>query len=76
VVPEGSEGLKAVVAVTDFAVSTGAAGCVLPGSTPIVTSLQRRRLQAALLGALATGEYDPLRVAMQDRGCTSRAART
>jgi homoserine kinase len=59
--------LKAVVAVPDFAVSTSAARHALPDSVPHKDASFNVGRAGLLLGALATGEYDLLRVAMQDR---------
>lgn len=59
--------LKAVVAVPDFAVSTTAARRALPESVPHKDASFNVGRAGLLLGALATGEYDLLRVAMQDR---------
>ena len=61
------KGLKAVVAVPDFAVSTTAARRALPDSVPHRDAAFNVGRSGLLLGALATGEYDLLRVAMQDR---------
>jgi homoserine kinase len=59
--------LKAVVAVPDFAVSTTAARRALPDSVPHRDAAFNVGRSGLLLGALATGEYGLLRVAMQDR---------
>ena len=59
--------LKAVVAVPDFAVSTTAARRALPDSVPHSDAAFNVGRSGLLLGALATGEYELLRVAMQDR---------
>lgn len=59
--------LKAVVAVPDFAVSTTAARRALPESVPHKDAAFNVGRSGLLLGALATGEYDLLRVAMQDK---------
>jgi homoserine kinase len=59
--------LKVVVAVPDFAVSTTAARQALPDSVPHKDASFNVGRAGLLLGALATGEYDLLRVAMQDR---------
>jgi homoserine kinase len=61
------EDLKVVVAVPDFAVSTTAARRALPDSVPHKDASFNVGRAGLLLGALATGEYDLLRVAMQDR---------
>jgi len=61
------KGLKAVVAVPDFAVSTTAARRALPDSVPHSDAAFNVGRSGLLLGALATGEYGLLRVAMQDR---------
>ena len=61
------KGLKAAVAVPDFAVSTTAARRALPESVPHRDASFNVGRAGLLLGALATGEYDLLRVAMQDR---------
>src|ERR687893_409299 len=61
------KGLKAVVAVPDFAVSTTAARRALPEKVPHKDAAFNVGRSGLLLGALATGEYDLLRVAMQDR---------
>ena len=61
------KGLKAVVAVPDFEVSTTAARHALPDSVPHRDAAFNVGRAGLLLGALATGEYDLLRVAMQDR---------
>ena len=59
--------LKVVIAVPDFAVSTTAARHALPDSVPHKDASFNVGRAGLLLGALATGEYDLLRVAMQDR---------
>ncbi len=59
--------LKAVVAVPDFAVSTTAARRALPEQVPHRDAVFNVGRSGLLLGALATGEYDLLRVAMQDK---------
>jgi homoserine kinase len=59
--------LKAVVAVPDFAVSTTAARRALPEQVPHRDAVFNVGRSGLLLGALATGEYELLRVAMQDR---------
>ena len=59
--------LKAVVAVPDFEVSTTAARRALPESVPHRDAVFNVGRSGLLLGALATGEYHLLRVAMQDR---------
>src|ERR671916_2587446 len=59
--------LKAVVAVPDFAVSTTAARRALPDSIPHRDAAFNVGRSGLLLGALAAGEYELLRVAMQDR---------
>jgi homoserine kinase len=59
--------LKVVVAVPDFAVSTTAARRALPERVPHRDAVFNVGRSGLLLGALATGEYDLLRVAMQDR---------
>jgi homoserine kinase len=59
--------LKVVVAVPDFAVSTTAARRALPESVPHRDAAFNVGRSGLLLGALATGEYHLLRVAMQDR---------
>jgi homoserine kinase len=59
--------LKAVVAVPDFAVSTTAARRALPEKIPHRDAAFNVGRSGLLLGALATGEYHLLRVAMQDR---------
>src|SRR3712207_9040877 len=61
------KGLKAVVAVPDFAVSTTAARRALPEKVPHKDASFNVGRSGLLLGALATGEYDLLGVAMQDR---------
>src|ERR671917_1709955 len=61
------ENLKAVVAVPDFAVSTTAARQALPESVSHRDAAFNVGRSGLLLGALATGEYALLRVAMQDR---------
>ena len=61
------KGLKAVVAVPDFSVSTTAARHALPEQVPHKDAAFNVGRSGLLLGALATGEYDLLRVAMQDR---------
>ena len=61
------KGLKAVVAVPDFAVSTTAARRALPESVPHRDAAFNVGRSGLLLGALATGKYGLLRVAMQDR---------
>jgi homoserine kinase len=59
--------LKVVVAVPDFAVSTTAARRALPDSIPHRDAVFNVGRSGLLLGSLATGEYELLRVAMQDR---------
>lgn len=59
--------LKVVVAVPDFAVSTTAARRALPELVPHRDAVFNVGRAGLLLGALATGEYELLRVAMQDR---------
>jgi homoserine kinase len=59
--------LKVVVAVPDFAVSTTAARRALPEQIPHRDAVFNVGRSGLLLGALATGEYELLRVAMQDR---------
>jgi homoserine kinase len=59
--------LKVVVSVPDFAVSTTAARRALPDSVPHRDAVFNVGRSGLLLGALATGEYHLLRVAMQDR---------
>ena len=59
--------LKVVVAVPDFAVSTTAARRALPERVSHRDAAFNVGRSGLLLGALATGEYDLLRVAMQDR---------
>ena len=59
--------LKAVVAVPDFAVSTTAARRALPEQVPHRDAVFNVGRSGLLLGALATGEYELLRVATQDR---------
>ena len=59
--------LKAVVAVPDFAVSTTDARRVLPEQVPHHDAVFNVGLSGLLLGAVATGAYELLRVAMQDR---------
>ena len=59
--------LKVAVAVPDFAVSTTAARQALPDSVPHRDATFNVGRSGLLLGALATGEYHLLRVAMQDR---------
>src|SRR5919202_4904570 len=61
------KGLKAVVAVPDFTVSTTAARRALPEEIPHKDASFNVGRAGLLLGALATGEYELLRVAMQDR---------
>jgi homoserine kinase len=61
------KGLKAVVAVPDFVVSTTAARSALPEKVSHKDASFNVGRAGLLLGALATGEYDLLRVAMQDR---------
>jgi homoserine kinase len=61
------KGLKAVVAVPDFIVSTTAARRALPEKIPHKDASFNVGRAGLLLGALATGEYELLRVAMQDR---------
>ncbi len=61
------KGLKAVVAVPDFSVSTTAARRALPEKISHKDASFNVGRAGLLLGALATGEYDLLRVAMQDR---------
>ncbi len=59
--------LGVVVAVPDFAVSTTAARRALPDAVPHRDAAFNVGRSGLLLGALATGEYELLRVAMQDR---------
>ena len=59
--------LGVAVAVPDFAVSTTAARRALPDHVPHRDAVFNVGRSGLLLGALATGEYDLLRVAMQDR---------
>ena len=59
--------LKVAVAVPDFAVSTTAARRALPDSVPHRDATFNVGRSGLLLGALATGEYHLLRVAMQDK---------
>jgi homoserine kinase len=59
--------LKVVVAVPDSAVSTTAARRALPDSVPHRDATFNVGRSGLLLGALATGEYQLLRIAMQDR---------
>jgi homoserine kinase len=59
--------LKVAVAIPDFAVSTTAARRALPDSVPHRDAAFNVGRSGLLLGALATGEYHLLRVAMQDR---------
>jgi homoserine kinase len=59
--------LKVVVAVPDFSVSTTAARRVLPERVPHRDAAFNVGRSGLLLGSLATGEYELLRVAMQDR---------
>jgi len=59
--------LKVAVAVPDFAVSTTEARRALPDSVPHRDAAFNVGRSGLLLGALATGEYGLLRVAMQDR---------
>jgi homoserine kinase len=59
--------LTAVVAVPDFAVSTTAARRALPEKVSHRDASFNVGRAGLLLGSLATGEYDLLRVAMQDR---------
>jgi homoserine kinase len=61
------KGLGVAVAVPDFAVSTTAARRALPEKVPHRDAVFNVGRSGLLLGALATGEYDLLRVAMQDR---------
>ena len=61
------EDLGAAVAVPDFAVSTTAARRALPEQVPHRDAAFNVGRAGLLLGALATGEYHLLRVAMQDR---------
>ncbi len=61
------KGLKAVVAVPDFSVSTSAARRALPEKVSHKDASFNVGRAGLLLGALATGEYELLRVAMQDR---------
>jgi len=61
------KGLKVVIAVPDFAVSTTAARRALPDSVSHRDAVFNVGRSGLLLGALATGEYGLLRVAMQDR---------
>jgi homoserine kinase len=59
--------LKVAVAVPDFAVSTPAARRALPDSVSHRDATFNVGRSGLLLGALATGEYHLLRIAMQDR---------
>ena len=59
--------LKAVVTVPDFSVSTTAARRALPEKVPHRDASFNVGRAGLLLGSLATGEYELLRVAMQDR---------
>ena len=59
--------LKVVVAVPDFAVSTTAARQALPDYVPHRDATFNVGRSGLLLGAMATGEYHLLRIAMQDR---------
>ena len=59
--------LKAVVTVPDFEVSTTAARRALPEKVPHRDAVFNVGRSGLLLGALATGEYHLLRVAMQDK---------
>ncbi len=59
--------LAAAVAVPDFAVSTTAARRALPENVPHRDAVFNVGRSGLLLGALATSEYELLRVAMQDR---------
>jgi homoserine kinase len=59
--------LKAVVAVPDFSVSTTAARRALPEKVPHRDASFNVGRAGLLLGSLATGKYELLRVAMQDR---------
>jgi homoserine kinase len=61
------ENLKVAVAVPNFAVSTTAARRALPEVVPHRDAVFNVGRSGLLLGALATGEYELLRVAMQDR---------
>jgi homoserine kinase len=61
------KGLKAIIAVPDFTVSTTAARRALPEEVPHKDASFNVGRAGLLLGALATGEYKLLRVAMQDR---------
>lgn len=61
------QGLKTVVAVPDFAVSTTAARQALPTEVSHRDAVFNVGRAGLLLGALATGEYRLLDVAMQDR---------
>jgi homoserine kinase len=61
------KGLKAVIAVPDFIISTTAARRALPEEVPHKDASFNVGRAGLLLGALATGEYELLRVAMQDR---------
>jgi homoserine kinase len=59
--------LAVAVAVPDFAVSTTAARRALPENVPHRDAVFNVGRSGLLLGALATGEYGLLRVAMQDK---------
>ncbi|WP_119066063.1 homoserine kinase [Rubrobacter indicoceani] len=61
------EDLGAAVVVPDFTVSTSAARHALPGSVPHKDAVFNVGRSGLLLGALATGDYGLLNVAMQDR---------
>ncbi|MGI8651015.1 MAG: homoserine kinase [Rubrobacter sp.] len=61
------EGLGAAVVVPDFTVSTSAARHALPDSVPHRDAVFNVGRSGLLLGALATGQYELLGVAMQDK---------
>ncbi|MEW6635330.1 MAG: homoserine kinase [Actinomycetota bacterium] len=61
------KGLEVAVAVPDFTVSTTAARRALPEQVPHRDAVFNVGRSGLLLGALATGDYGLLRVAMQDR---------
>jgi homoserine kinase len=59
--------LKAALYIPDQELATSAARAVLPGSVPLEDAVYNLGRSALLVAALAQGEYEMLREAMQDR---------
>ena len=59
--------LRWVAAVPDFELSTHAARGVLPAAVPFADAVYNASRAAVLVGALACGDHDLLRCALQDR---------